>query len=259
MLALALAPNASAQEALDANCPGPREMSFSSMGGGTSRFAQTFTAGITGGLTTAQVEVTKFGSAGDYRLDLNETDAAGAPTNTTLASATIPDADVPAGASVITGSFASPASVSAGQQYTLIVTRPASNGLQVGTRTGDDCGGGLFFSNTQTGTFNSLGATYDLIFAVFVLENDPPETAITKGPKNKTRKRSASIEFTSDEPGSTFACSLDGAAFEPCSSPAGYEHLKRRKHHFEVRATDAAGNVDGTPATFDWKIKKKHR
>ena len=62
------------------------------MGGGTSRFAQSFTAGITGGITSAQVDVTKQGTAGDYRLDINEVGAAGVPMNTILASATIPDA-----------------------------------------------------------------------------------------------------------------------------------------------------------------------
>jgi len=229
------------------------------MGGGTSRFVQTFTAGITGGLTTAQVDVTKFGSPGDYRLDISEVDGAGIPTNNTLASATVADADVPPDESLITGSFGNPALVSADQQYALIVTRPTSNGLQVGTRTGNDCPGQLFFSNTQTGSFNLLGDTYDLIFAVFVLENDPPETAITNGPKDKTRKRRARFEFVADEPGSTFACSLDGGPFESCGSPKTYEKLKRKKHHFEVVGTDAAGNADASPASDDWRVKKKRR
>ena len=259
-MALAMPAHAAAQETLDANCPGPREMSFASMGGGASRFAQTFTAGITGGLTTAQVEVTKFGTPGDYRLDVNDVDAAGAPSNTTLASATVPDAEVPPGASIITGSFANPALVSAGQQYALIVTRPTSSGLQVGTRTGNACAGQLFFSSTQTGNFNPLGPNVnDLIFATYVLENDPPETTITKGPKHKTRKRRATFEFTADEPGSTFACSLDGGPLEACTSPTTYGKLKRKKHSFAVVATDAAGNADATPATDGWKIKKKHR
>jgi predicted outer membrane repeat protein len=85
-----------------------------------------------------------------------------------------------------------------------------------------------------------------------------PDTAITGGPKSKTRKRSAKFEFTSTEPGSTFACSLDGGPFESCASPDELK-VKKGKHHFEVRATDAAGNADATPATLDWKVKKKHK
>jgi hypothetical protein len=250
---------ASAQGTLDANCPGPREFTFGTMSGGASRFAQSFTVGITGEITSAQVEVTKSGTAGDYRLDINEVGAGGVPTNTVLASATIPDAAVPAGDSIITGSFASPPQVNAGQEYALIVTRPASSGLGVGTRTGNDCPGRLFFSMTQTGVFAPLGDTYDLIIAVVVRETDSPETAITKSPRPKTRKRRATFEFTSDEPGSSFECAVDGQLVKvACTSPFSVK-VKRGKHTFQVQATDAAGNVDGTPATDDWKVKRKRR
>jgi hypothetical protein len=30
-------------------------------------------------------------------------------------------------------------------------------------------------------------------------------------------------------------------------------------HTFQVRATDAAGNTDPTPATQSWKVKKKKK
>jgi polygalacturonase len=58
----------------------------------------------------------------------------------------------------------------------------------------------------------------------------------------------------SSEDGSTFECSLDGSAFEPCSSPQSYADLSEGSHSdgshiFSVRATDAAGNIDATPAT----------
>ncbi len=86
----------------------------------------------------------------------------------------------------------------------------------------------------------------------------PPETTITKHPKDKTRKKTAVFEFSTNEPGATFECSLDGAAFAPCTSPDTLK-VKKGKHSFEVRARDAAGNVDGSPATDDWKVKKKKR
>ncbi len=87
---------------------------------------------------------------------------------------------------------------------------------------------------------------------------DPPDTTITKRPKDKTRKKSATFEFSSDEPGSSFECSLDGGPFQPCGSPDVVK-VKKGKHHFEVRATDAAGNVDPTPATDSWTVKKKKK
>jgi hypothetical protein len=85
-------------------------------------------------------------------------------------------------------------------------------------------------------------------------DTDPPETEITKAPKNKTEKPKARFGFESDEPGSTFDCKLDKKDFAPCDSPRKYKHLKTRKHKFKVRATDPAGNTDPTPAKDKFKV-----
>jgi large repetitive protein len=71
-------------------------------------------------------------------------------------------------------------------------------------------------------------------------------------------KKSATFEFSSSEAGSTFECSLDGTAFVACNSPDGVK-VKKGKHSFAVRAMDAAGNVDASPATDGWKVKKKKK
>jgi len=81
-----------------------------------------------------------------------------------------------------------------------------------------------------------------------------PETTLTEAPKRKTRKRRVRIAFASSESGSTFECRVGEAAFEPCSSPTRVK-LKRGRNLIEVRATDAAGNVDATPATA--KVRRK--
>ena len=85
-----------------------------------------------------------------------------------------------------------------------------------------------------------------------------PNTTITAQPKAKTKKKKATFSFTSSEAGSTFECSLNGAPFTSCTSPHEVKG-KKGKNHFEVRAKDAAGNVDATPATADWKVKKKKK
>ena len=89
-------------------------------------------------------------------------------------------------------------------------------------------------------------------------DTNPPDTTITKRPKDKTKKKTAVFEFSSSEPGSTFECKLDGGQFAPCSSPDTLK-VKKGKHSFEVRAKDAAGNVDGSPASDSWKVKKKRK
>ena len=85
-----------------------------------------------------------------------------------------------------------------------------------------------------------------------------PDTTITKHPNAKTRKKQATFEFTASEPGATFECSLDGKPFATCSSPDTFK-VKKGKHSFEVRAHDAAGNVDSSPASDDWKVKRNKR
>jgi hypothetical protein len=90
------------------------------------------------------------------------------------------------------------------------------------------------------------------------VDTAPPETTITRQPKDKTKKKSATFEFSSSEPGSTFECSLDGGAFTSCTSPDTLK-VKTGKHSFAVRSRDAAGNLDGSPATDDWKVKKKKK
>jgi large repetitive protein len=87
----------------------------------------------------------------------------------------------------------------------------------------------------------------------------PPQAQITKGPKNKTKKKKAIFQFTGSDTRAvaSFQCSLDGAAFADCSSPY-LVSVKKGKHTFQVRAIDQAGNV-GSAASDDWKVKKKKK
>ena len=85
-------------------------------------------------------------------------------------------------------------------------------------------------------------------------DTTPPDTAITGGPAASTTETTATTSFTSTESGSTFQCRLDGGAWSACASPEGDSGLAVGVHAFDVRATDAAGNVDATPATRTWTI-----
>lgn len=80
-----------------------------------------------------------------------------------------------------------------------------------------------------------------------------PETSISSGPASSTTSTSASFSFSSNEPG-TFECQLDASAYQPCTSPATYSSLAAGSHTFRVRAKDAAGNVDPSPASHGWTI-----
>ncbi|HEV7482616.1 MAG TPA: right-handed parallel beta-helix repeat-containing protein [Solirubrobacterales bacterium] len=82
-----------------------------------------------------------------------------------------------------------------------------------------------------------------------------PETTISSGPEASTTATDASFAFASSESGSTFACQLDGGGWAPCSSPDSYSALTLGTHQFSVRATDAAGNADATPASQSWTVE----
>jgi Ca2+-binding RTX toxin-like protein len=85
-----------------------------------------------------------------------------------------------------------------------------------------------------------------------------PDTTITAAPAQKTKKKAVTFSFTSSEPGSSFQCSVDDGPFQACTSPQDVT-VKKGKHTFEVRATDAAGNTDPTAASRDWTFKKKRK
>ncbi len=87
-----------------------------------------------------------------------------------------------------------------------------------------------------------------------VLQGTPPQTQLIAGPPSGTTSRGATFEFASSEEDSTFECSLDGAAFAACESPVAFTGLSFGDHTFEVRAIDAAGHQDPSPADHAWTV-----
>jgi hypothetical protein len=96
----------------------------------------------------------------------------------------------------------------------------------------------------------------------FTVDADAPETTIDKAPKDKLKVKktaTATYAFSSNEPGSTFLCRIDGGPQGPCASPLTLTKLKKGKHSFEVVAVDAVGNTDASPATDTFTVKRKKR
>ena len=98
---------------------------------------------------------------------------------------------------------------------------------------------------------------------VSVLRNDsapadttPPDTSISAGPEHGTfvLSEDATLEAQSTEPGSTFACSLDGTAVACPDGAVELSDLAHRTHQLTVAATDPGGNTDPSPATRTWTV-----
>lgn len=85
------------------------------------------------------------------------------------------------------------------------------------------------------------------------IDTRAPDARIVHGPDASTTDTTASFAAAS-EPGAHNECSLDGARFTACSDTVAYGGLAVGAHTFEVRATDAPGNVDQTPARHQWTV-----
>jgi len=79
---------------------------------------------------------------------------------------------------------------------------------------------------------------------------DPPDTKISSGPPPIVASDSASFTFSSSQAGSTFACALDSASFQDCSSPATISVTDGEHRFFVIAIRD--GDTDPTPAAWTW-------
>ena len=83
----------------------------------------------------------------------------------------------------------------------------------------------------------------------------PPETTITSGPSGATNDPTPTFSFSSSEPARASSASSTPAPTAACSSPKTTAHLADGPHTFYVRAKDAAGNVDPTPASRTFTVR----
>ena len=115
---------------------------------------------------------------------------------------------------------------------------------------------------TFTATASDAGNT-SACSAPFTYTEDStaPQTTIDTGPSGTSSNNDPSFSYSSDEPGSSFECRLDGpgpttGSFADCTpSPRAYTDLADGAYTFSVRATDAAGNVDASPDTRAFSVE----
>lgn len=70
-----------------------------------------------------------------------------------------------------------------------------------------------------------------------------PVASFRSAPPARTVSPSVTASFSSDEPGVSFACSLDSGAWSPCAATATFSGLADGVHSLAVRAADPAGNT----------------
>jgi hypothetical protein len=92
----------------------------------------------------------------------------------------------------------------------------------------------------------------------FTVDPTLPDTAITGLRRTKSQEASpvwdVAILFSSPRANTTFECKVDAGEFAPCSSPAAFRGIAAGEHTIAVRAIDAFGNVDPTPASRTFEL-----
>jgi len=91
-----------------------------------------------------------------------------------------------------------------------------------------------------------------------VVDTTAPETQIDSGPAASTKQVSAAFAFSCTGGCVSFECALDAdvdaGTFAACAETATFGPLPEGPHRLAVRALDAAGNRDASPARHDWVI-----
>ena len=139
--------------------------------------------------------------------------------------------------------------VAIGGWYELDV-KPAVTGdslLALGVRTSSS--DGVHYSSREDASHAP-----QLVVTVVAGDATPPDTTIDSGPTGTVATSTADFAFSSTEAASTFECSLDSAAYAACTSPKSYSSLAEGPHTINVRAIDAVGNIDTSPATRTWTV-----
>jgi Bacterial Ig domain len=104
---------------------------------------------------------------------------------------------------------------------------------------------------------NLAGNSSEPISHDWTVDTTVPDTSLDDGPPAESTSAVATFKFSSGDGTATFQCRLDSNSesdWEECSSPQLYADLADGFHNIEVRAVDAAGNKDATPATQAWQI-----
>ncbi|WP_404362435.1 Ig-like domain-containing protein [Corallococcus coralloides] len=101
---------------------------------------------------------------------------------------------------------------------------------------------------------DAAGNTSPPVSLTFIIDTDAPDTTIESGPAQPSNSASATFEFSSTGGGIGYECSVDDAAFSACDSPFTLDNLSEGEHTLAVRAVDAAGNADPTPAEYTWTV-----
>lgn len=224
-------------------------------------------ASVSGSGTTYIVTVNTGTGDGALRLNVTGTNVLPVTTNVPYTSGQVYTIDrtAPTGSIVINGN----APVTSATTVSLILTATDANpGIQM--RLSNDGNSWSAYESLKTNKIWTIPAGDGLktvyvqyvdaslnmlaYSGSFTLDQTPPETTILPVNANPTNLSYATFILSSSEAGSTFQYSLDGGNYTITGSPLGLNGFTDGSHTVSVRAIDAVGNMDTSPATYTWIV-----
>ena len=97
-------------------------------------------------------------------------------------------------------------------------------------------------------------AVKPVVAVMFTVDTVVLDTTIVSGPPALSNSAAAMFTFSSNVMGVSYECSLDGAAFSACATPLSLTDLTDGPHTLRVRATQAGGKFDPSPALHPWTV-----
>jgi hypothetical protein len=88
----------------------------------------------------------------------------------------------------------------------------------------------------------------------WTVDTTQPDTTIVSGPSGTSPRRARPSTSRRTRPPSPTSGALDGRGLQRVQRPQHLPRAGRWPHTLQVRAVDAAGNLDATPATRSWRI-----
>lgn len=108
-------------------------------------------------------------------------------------------------------------------------------------------------SDSGSCAFTTFTGEY-VLTARFVDDRDPTTTIDAGPPRSAPISQSwATFNFSANEPGTGFQCSLDGGGWDWCGSGHTYWGLDTREHRFRVKAVDPSGRW-GPAEEWVWTV-----
>ena len=88
----------------------------------------------------------------------------------------------------------------------------------------------------------------------FTIDRDAPQTTIDSNPADPTASTRADFDFSSTRAARPSSAASTAAPGAPAPARRATPSLTDGSHTFQVRATDVAGNTDGSPASYTWLV-----